>query len=264
MTLSSPAPDTQPVKGSWLADVLLESPIPPGNYLPTRRERLGIARAMLRGGARPNRLVDSHRLRDLGSAHPLIGATRIVPGEQIAAELEADMRSVNPPVIQGWMLGLLVLGSFPVLRASPGSPLRETPATSPVRSRSSYCRWSRSSPSSRLRRRGSRPSLNRDNVRVRTWLEARLHRLGRDLGAAKGVDARLEPAWLVLAGPLGSARLSLRWWPPSALRDAIDELPIWGRSSAVRRAPPERDLRREQLRRRQAARTRAHRRRHHP
>lgn len=97
-----------------IEDLLLESAAPPSNWMPSRAERLADARDTLRrrfGERREELRRPSHRLRDLGSAHPLFSGTRIVSGEQIEADLEADVTTVNPPVLQGWaMIVLVVVG----------------------------------------------------------------------------------------------------------------------------------------------------------
>lgn len=48
----------------------------------------------------------SHHLRDFGGAHPFFGGSRIVSGDEIEADLETEITTVNPPIAQGWMVGL--------------------------------------------------------------------------------------------------------------------------------------------------------------
>lgn len=244
----------------WVTELLLESPVPPSNYLPDRRSRLGIARASLRGGAPVRNLVGSSRLRDLGSAHPFFSGSRVVSPEVVADEIEADIRSINRPVMQGWMVGVLVPAvglAFPGVRqlSTAADPVDVVAAifliALPFIATMAVITFA----SARI----LGLDLRGDRVFVRSWLGATLGRPGRDLGPAGSLRAGVDGSVLVISGPTGGAILSLRAWPPSARREIVDELPLWGVDTPFVERPSrraERDRRRREMLARREARTR--------
>jgi hypothetical protein len=213
---------------SWLRDLLLESPIPPSNWMPARSERIANARATLRrrfGQAQDAPPPRAHRLRDLGGAYPLAGGTRYVSGESIEADLEADITSVNPPVVQGWAylaaigaawLFLLGLGTS---RQDPLRGLLEM-AGAPVAWLALQAAWGF----------GQRMlELQEDGVHVRRWTDVWLRRPGQRLGAPGAVRARLYASSAVeLIGADATVRIPLRTWSSTARADLVDEVPEWG------------------------------------
>jgi hypothetical protein len=213
----------------FIEDLLLESPVPPSNWMPSRAERLADARDTLRrrfGEKHEQAQRPAHRLRDLGSAHPLYSGTRIVSGERIEADLEADVTTANPPILQGWAVILLVvvggsmLAGLVALRRSGWEVALALFVGVP-------CAWVLLVVLSACGQRVI--ELGVDGVRIRRWTDVWLGRPGRGLGSPEELHATLpHPYHLVIAGKAGSVRLGLRTWPPSARADAIDELPIWG------------------------------------
>lgn len=205
----------------WVRDLLLESPVPPGNYLPDRQARLSMGRAILRGG-RP--YVPSGRLRDLGSAHPLLAGSRVVGADSIAAELEADLRALNPPITQGWMLGWLTVATiiaFLVARSGGGQLLSGLAVflVLGLVLGGSVVLWSR---------RMQTIELHGDNVVVRSWLAARLGRPGYDIGPAEALRADLDGTVLRIEAGDGPVLVATGAWPTTARDDIADKLPIWG------------------------------------
>jgi hypothetical protein len=217
----------------WLADLLFESVAPPPVWLGSRAERLADARMTLRrrfGLQRETSVRASHRLRDFGSAHPLFTGTRIVPGDEIEAELEQDVTTVNPPVAQGWIVAtgavLLIVELFALKRLVTedqgptsvgtfamlfGAPLLWLAAIAVVG-------WFEHI-----------IELTEDGVVVRSWTSRWLRRPGRHLGPPDAVTARLErPLELVLSSPMASVEISTWLWGQTARQDLVDELPIWG------------------------------------
>jgi hypothetical protein len=164
--------------------------------------------------------------RDLGSAHPLYSGTRIVSGERIESDLEADVTTVNPPILQGWAVILLVVVAGSIL-AGLVALRRSGWEVALALSVGVPCAWALlvvlAASSQRV------IELGADGVRIRRWTDVWFGRPGRRLGSPEELHATLPRRFdLVIAGDGGSARLGLRTWPPSARADAIDELPIWG------------------------------------
>jgi len=216
-----------------IEDLLLESAAPPSNWMPSRAERLADARDTLRrrfGERREEVRRPSHRLRDLGSAHPLFSGTRIVSGEQIEADLEADVTTVNPPLLQGWAMIILVVvggamfvGLGALVRSGPWSGWQVALGLivgAPFVWVVLLLAWGFGE---------HVVELDGDGVHIRRWTDVWLGRAGQRIGSPDGLHATLpRPFQLVIAGAAGSVRLGLRTWPPSARADAIDELPLWG------------------------------------
>ena len=214
----------------WLQDLLLESPVPPSNWLPSRAQRLADARITLRrrfglaGGTSGRR---PHYLRDMGSAYPLFGASRSVSGERVEAELESDITTVNPPIMQGWCVGLTIIALWFVLVGLASINAPGTGSTGPL-----YIGWAIATWAAVVGVVGWLQrviELDDDGVHVRRWTDVWLRRTGLVLGPPSSLVARLAtPSSLVIDGPTGACRLSLWLWPNSARSDLVDELPLWG------------------------------------
>jgi hypothetical protein len=254
----------------WLVDLLLEPVAPPSNWLPSRAERLADARLTLRrkfGRAREVSVRPSHHLRDFGSAHPLIGGSRVVPGDEIEAAMELEITSINPPTAQGWIvaatavLGAVVL--FMVDRivdasasASGGRPgTNHTADSAPWIAFAAIALWALAILGAGLVER--QIELDEGGVRVRRWVERWLGREGARLGPPEGIRAELETSTrLRLETADRTVFVSTRFWPHTARADLVDELPIWGVESEVgrHRHRPERPgrRRREATRRRRS------------
>lgn len=214
---------------TWLRDLLVESPVPPSNWMPSRSERLADARLTLRrrsgearGTARP-----AHHLRDLGSAHPLASASRFVSGEEIEADLEEDISTVNPPTIPGWayvafaITALAVVVGIGTIRQGIDPALGSSEVLgAPIAWLLAMGFWGA----------GQRTlELRADGVRLRRWTDAWLGRPGMRLGRPDELRATLlSHAVVVLSGPGTTARLSISSWGSTARADLVDELPIWG------------------------------------
>ncbi len=217
----------------WLRDLLLESPVPPARWMPTREERLADARQTLRrrfGEQAEEQHPPSHQLVDLTlSAHPFPSAVRYVPGESIEADLEADITSVNPPILQGWALALLVVVCIEVffgLAAFARPSSVDVPTVllellgAPLIWLGVVLLWAAVQQTIELTERG---------VRTRRWVEIWTRRRGRQLGQPGLLHASLHrPFDLRIDGPEGSVSVSVRTWRASARADLIDELPLWG------------------------------------
>jgi len=213
---------------SWLSDLLLESPAPPPNWLPNRSSRLADARLILRRrfgrGRTSNR--PGHHLRDLGSAYPLFSGSRVVSGTEIEADLEADITTVNPPILQGWAVIASVLavagevaglfrlekGDLSVaLALFIGSAAGWTLAVCAV---GAYQRVI---------------VFDATGVHVRRWTDVWFGRRGVLLGDPSALPiGQLGSHRLQLAGELGSMVFGVRLWPRSAHQDLAEEPPIWG------------------------------------
>jgi len=217
----------------WLSDLLLESVVPPSNWLPSRAERLADARVTLRrrfGMARETSVRASHHLRDLGAALPMFGGTRVVPGDEIEAAMELEITSVNPPVPQGWIVGTggivffveLFMLDWLIGDRTAGSAGRPAAIAVGV-----ALLWLAAIIAVGWIERSI--ELDEGGIRVRRWTERWFGRPGITLGPPEGVAAALEdPISLTLRSPAASVHVSLRLWPQTARQDLVDELPIWG------------------------------------
>jgi hypothetical protein len=215
---------------AWLRDLLLESPIPPSRWMPSRTERLADARLTLRrrfGAARSGPARPSHRLRDLGSAYPLASGTRFVSGESIEADLEADITSVNPPILQGWAYLLFVVAAavallgMGTLKQGGDIPLVVLELIgAPIGWLLALVAWGF----------GQRTiELGADGVHVRRWTDVWSRRTGRRLGPPDALRASLvDDGSVVLDGTAGPIRVGTRTWGSTARADLVDELPTWG------------------------------------
>jgi hypothetical protein len=221
------------VGSDWLADLLLESVAPPPVWMGSRAERLADAHLTLRrrfGLQRETGARASRRLRDFGSAHPLVGGTRIVPGDEIEAELELEITTVNPPVAQGWIVAtgaiLLIVELF-TLRQIVADPLHPIPLSTFAIFFGAPLLW--------LAAIGvvgwfeHEIELTESGVVVRRWTDRWLRRSARTVGPPAEVKAWLEsPFELALSGASATVEVSLWLWPQTARQDLVDELPIWG------------------------------------
>jgi hypothetical protein len=144
--------------------------------------------------------------------------------------MELEITSVNPPVAQGWIVGIgaivfivdLFMLNWLIDDRTPGAgptaaaigvavPLLWLAAIGVVG-------WFE-----RL------IELDEGGVRVRRWTDRWLGRPGTELGPPETISARLDdPISLVLESPNATSKVSLRLWPQTARQDMVDELPIWG------------------------------------
>jgi hypothetical protein len=219
-------------------DWLLESPIPPPNWLPSRSQQLASAPETLRRrfGIDPEAPYepedgqkDPVRLDDLTSTHPFLSASRDVSGEDIEAELEAEVTEINPPIIQGWAYLLLPFVGLAMLYglAYFGNPVDRNPLPAvlglfgaPIAWFAVVALWGSTVRGIFLDERG---------VWVRTWTAAWLRRPGISLGRPAEVSAKFnDPMDLLIVGTESGAVVDLRPWPPSARADLVEELSLWG------------------------------------
>jgi hypothetical protein len=243
----------------WLDDLLLESVAPPSNWLGTRAQRLADARLTLRrrfGAAREAPAARSHALRDLGGAHPLFAGSRIVGGDEIEADLELEITSINPPVVQGWIVaaGVIVfiaeLLLMKQLFADAGASAARGFATVVVvplvwLALIALVGWFERD-----------VELDEGGVAVRRWTDRWLRHPGLRLGQPNDLTARLDGRFgLVLASPQRTIRASTRLWSQTARQDLVDELPLWGVDCTFdhHRHRPDRPGRRRRHRERAAA-----------
>ena len=112
----------------WIASLLLESPVPPPNWLPTGNDRRARARSIVHRvferRAMHKAWHPGHYLHDLGWAYPFFGGGRFVSGDEVEAELEDELTHLNPPILQGWGIAFAVaiaIAFLFVLRAA-GNP----------------------------------------------------------------------------------------------------------------------------------------------
>jgi len=217
----------------WLNDLLLESVAPPSRWLGTRAQRIADARLTLRrrfGQASETSARRSHHLSDFGSAHPLFGGTRVVSGDQIEAELELDITSVNPPVAQGWIVGAGAIVFFAELLLT-----KRLFSLQPGESAAGALATILAVPLAWLALIAVLAWFERDieldeqGVAVRRWTDRWVGRRGLRLGQPETLEARLDgPTTLVLASTNQTIELSTRLWPHTARQDLVDELPLWG------------------------------------
>jgi hypothetical protein len=198
--------------------------------MPSRTERLADARLTLRrrfGQARGGPARPSHRLRDLGSAHPLASGTRFVSGESVEVDLEADITSVNPPIVQGWAYLLFAVAAAVALLGM--GTLRQGGDTvlaivellgAPIGWLLALVGWGY----------GQRTiELGSDGVRVRRWTDVWFGRPGLRLGSPEALHASIADATAVaLDGAVARVRVGIRTWGSTARADLVDELPTWG------------------------------------
>jgi hypothetical protein len=137
---------------------------------------------------------------------------------------------VNPPIAQGWMVGL---GAVAFIVALIGVNAWWIGGTSSggVRAGASallvvggwlglvlFVAW---------RQRGI--ELDVDGVHVRRWTDRWFRRRGLRLGPPDLVRATLtSPLRLTLESDGSAVSVSLRLWPHSARQELAEELPIWG------------------------------------
>jgi hypothetical protein len=217
----------------WLDDLALESIAPPANWLPSRAEQLADARLTLRrrfGQMKERPARSSHHLRDFGGAHPFFGGSRIVSGEEIESDLEEALTTVNPPIAQGWMVGLGAVAFIVALIGFNGWWIRGSSPEALKYGASAllaFGGWLGLVMFVAWRQRGI--ELDLDGVRVRRWTDRWFRRPGFRLGPPDRVRATLaSPLRLTLESDLGVVSVSLRLWPHSARQELVEELPIWG------------------------------------
>jgi hypothetical protein len=172
----------------------------------------------------------SHHLRDFGGAHPFFGGSRIVSGDEIEADLETEITTVNPPIAQGWMVGLGAVAFIVALIGVNawwigGSSAEGVKAG--VSALLAMGGWLGLVLFVAWRQRGI--ELDLDGVRVRRWTDRWFRRSGVRLGPADLVRAALtSPLRLTLESDRGVVSVSLGLWPHSARQELAEELPIWG------------------------------------
>jgi hypothetical protein len=210
---------------------LFDSPIPDSRWLPGRTERIADGRETLRrrfGEAREEPRRPAVRLRDLGSAHPFVSGTRVVGGDVIEAELESEITTINPPILQGWAYVLVPLVGVGMLAglALLAGPRANLPLGIALLA-GAPAAWLALLVLVGLRQRGL--VLVDDGIHIRTWVEAWLGRSGQLVGRPDATRASLSgPLVLMLSGPDGERRLAMKTWPGGAIDDVVDELPLWG------------------------------------
>jgi hypothetical protein len=192
--------------GSWIADALLGSPIPPPNWLDPRH-----------GGPGWHAPYGGYFS---GPMH--------VSGSYIQAEL-ADLNScVNPPVIQGWAwcLALACAGAalLGIRSAYLGSPAELSVMVLTLGPLPAWvcCVLAGGYVSHDV-------ELRRDSLYVRRWTDVWLGRRGRLVGSRSSVHAALScGTHLQLEGDAESIVVSMAMWPSSSRRDLEDRFEKWG------------------------------------
>jgi hypothetical protein len=218
--------------------------------MPSRSARLARARVTLRrrfGESRSTSPGPSHRLRDLGSAYPLFGGTRVVTGDEIEEALQHDITTINSPVLQGWSAGFLIAAIAATIFLTPevrSVALADGVAIAVATLALPFLTWLGSNVLWGLGQETL--ELDERGVRVRRWSSFGRWREGRVIGLPADLRARLEsPDGLVIEGPGGAIRVSLRSWRPSARAELVDELPLWGVACAFGAQPSRRRRQRE-------------------
>lgn len=212
----------------WLAELLLESPVPPPRWLPDRNSRRArardIVRRILAGQGRHPAWHAGHTMVDL-TVMGGYGSARTVSGQEIQDAVENQLTHLNPPIVQGWSMAAAVgvcvatlfilrgaflaqrsadLGfGFELLAAIMGAWLLVSPAIG----------WNE-----------RELELCDHGVAVRRWTDIWFHRPGRILGLPTTLVAVVHPNALILSGPDSLAAVSLRLWPASARMAIHDEL----------------------------------------
>src|SRR5579859_6962409 len=110
---------------SFLKWILLESPVPPPNWLPSPTARRSRARVVIqcmldrRRQHRP--WHKGHYMHDLGGAYPFAGPSRIVSADEIGDAVDTSLLHHNPPVFQGWAFGFAIAAVVGVVVALAGA-----------------------------------------------------------------------------------------------------------------------------------------------
>ena len=162
----------------------------------------------------------------------MFGGTRVVSGSEIEADMEEDLTTVNPPVLQGWaaiamvaaiageVVGLVVLAAGDLPRALAlfiGSAAAWFIALGVV---GAFQR---------------EIALGSSGVVVRRWTDVWLDRPGERLGEPSGVRIGHVGAHRIdIVGDHQTMTFDTRLWPRSAREDLAEEPPLWG----VRMRPP--------------------------
>src|SRR5262249_14953921 len=154
---------------------------------------------------------EPYRLDDLTSTHPFLSATRFVSGEDIEAELEAEVTEINPPIIQGWAYLLLPVVGFAMLYglAYFGNPVDPNPLPGVLGLFGAPLAWFGvvglwGSPVRGI-------FLDERGVWVRSWTSAWLRRPGMPLGRPADVSAKFtDPMDLLIVGTERGALIDLR------------------------------------------------------
>jgi hypothetical protein len=214
----------------WLDDLMLESIAPPPVWLPSRTDRLAEAQLTLqrRFGRRSEASTrPPHHLQDT----ILYGAGfRSVTGDEIEAEMEVELTTINPPIAQGW-----IVATGAIVAAWIFAHVRDVLAAPPaeVGAALATALWPLAAWLAALAVVASRQvtiELDVDGVRIRSWLDGWRRRPALLLGPAEGLRARLTSRLHLeiehATGP--PIEVSLALWPHTARQDLVDELPIWG------------------------------------
>lgn len=218
---------------SFLRSLLLESPVPPPNWLPSPTARRPRARVVVQGMlARHQRHVPwhhGHRLHDLGSAHPLFASSRVVSADEIGEAVETSLLHLNAPVYQGWALAfaLIAFGAFVVALAgaAPGADRQTTPLAL-LALLGTIVAWIVLEIA--IGGRTTELEVCEHGVAVRRWLDVWAGRPGQVIGAPTQLRASFGTDRVVLSGGSRTLYVSLRLWPPSARSTLPDDLEAWG------------------------------------
>lgn len=212
----------------WLADLLLESPAPPPNWLPSRTSRLADARLTLRRrfgqGRASNRA--SHRLRDVGWPYPFFGGSRFVSGTEIEADFEDDITTVNPPILQGWAAIALVAAVVGEILGFVGLADGDLPRALALFI-GSVVVWLLAVAVVGVYQRVI--TLGSTGVVARRWTDVWLGRHGVHLGEPAAVRiGHVGTHRIDIVGEHHTMTFDIRLWPRSAREDLAEEPALWG------------------------------------
>jgi hypothetical protein len=218
---------------SFLASLLLESPAPPPNWLPTPTERRSRARVVVQGmlarGRQHRSWHKGHYLHDLGRTYPLFSASRIVTADEIGDAVDTSLLHLNPPVYQGWAVGFAILALAALLvalsGAAPGADVRVLPLGL-LGVLASIALWIVVEIA--IGSRTIELEICEHGVALRRWLDVWLDRPGQVIDEPTQLSAAFGPNHVVLSGSFGEADVSLNLWPPSARVALPDDLEAWG------------------------------------
>ncbi len=230
MALTTDGTTAQDVRVGWLNDLLLESPLPPGLWLPAPGRRRAQAHPLLerlRSGQPGPPSLPGYRTHDRHPLYPIELTSRYVPAAEVEADFADSLTHLNPPVIQGWAA---ILGAIALVMAILSLPGGIQPSTAltiiglivpPTLWVATVAAASRMQKTIELDTAGT--------VRVRRWTDAWLLRPGVVLGEAATLRMALGGHTLTLTSKGGAtARIDLRPWPGSARATLADDLRGWG------------------------------------
>ena len=217
----------------WISSLLLESPVPPPSWLPAGSELRAQARSIVHRvferRAMHRAWHPGHYLHDLGSAYPFFGSVRFVSGDEVEAELEAELTHLNPPVFQGWglvfVVGIVVAFLY-VLRDVGNAAHGESLPGALAALVGCLGLWLAIEIVAGRQER--EVELCQHGVAVRRWTDVWLRRPGLVLDDPALLEAKQTGNELQLVGPSASVAISLGFWPPSAREALHDELEAWG------------------------------------